>query len=349
MGPEVGTPGRPLGNLGQPTIVAGQGAVWLVFNAGGPMVATGAPVNGLGTVGGFIPLEIVPGSNNCTYGDVAIGPGGKVMQVCSLTESGQGGGKLFVNVDPDGLGPAGFGRRVSVTDTHVGGFDFIPPQPDRSVDAEPGLAWDRTGGPHNGRAYLVYTAEQRNESDNTDIEVRYSDNDGASWSAPMRVNDDATTNSQFLPKISLDPTSGHLAVSWYDARHDLGIGGPGDTDGVPNDDAQVFAAFSTDGTAFTLNRQVSAGTSNARDAQNGIDFGDYSGLAFYGGLAHPAWADNSNSAGGNPDGRLHQLDVYTATVPAPWPPRRGPEPGPLLGRQPGGSASRPASSRSGGS
>lgn len=109
-----------------------------------------------------------------------------------------------------------------MTDTHVGGFDFIPPQPDRSVDAEPGLAWDRTGGPHNGRAYLVYTAEQRNESDNTDIEVRYSDNDGASWSAPMRVNDDATTNSQFLRKISLDPTSGHLAVSWYDARHDLG-------------------------------------------------------------------------------------------------------------------------------
>lgn len=301
----------------QPTIVAGQGAVWLVFNAGGPMVATGAPVTGFGAVGNFIPLKIVPGSNNCTYGDVAIGPGGMVMQVCTLTESGQGGGKLFVNVDPDGLGPAGFGRRVSVTDTHVGGFDFIPPQPDRSVDAEPGLAWDRTGGPHNGRAYLIYTIEQRNESDNTDIEVRHSDDNGATWSAPVRVNDDATANSQFLPKISLDPTSGHLAVSWYDSRNDLGTGGPGDTDGVPNDDVQFFAAFSTDGTVFTPNRQVSAGTSNAPDAHNSIDYGDYTGLAFYQGLAHPAWADNSNSAGHNPNGRLHQLDVYTATIHEP--------------------------------
>ena len=301
----------------QPTIVAGAGAVWMVFNAGGPVVATGAPVTDLGVVGSFNPLEIVPGSNNCTYGDVAIGPSGKVMQVCTLTESGQGGGKLLVNVDPDGLGPAGFGARVSVTDTHVGGFDFIPPQPDRSVDAEPGLAWDRTGGPHNGRVYLVYTIEQRNESDNTDIQVRYSDDNGASWSAPVRVNDDMTVNSQFLPKISLDPTSGHLAVSWYDARNDLGAGGPYDTDGVPNDDAQLFAAFSSDGTAFTPNRRVSLGTSNSHDAHNGIDYGDYSGLAFYGGLAHPAWADNSNSTDENPDGTLHQLDVYTATVPGP--------------------------------
>ena len=47
---------------------------------------------------------------------------------------------------------------------------------------------------------------------------------------------------------------------------------------------------------------------------NGIDFGDYSGLSFYGGLAHPAWSDNSNSTGSNPDGALHQLDIYTASV-----------------------------------
>jgi len=302
----------------QPTITAGQGEVWLVFNGGGPMVATGAPVTGLGQVGGFIPLEVVPGTNNCTYGDVAIGPQGQVMQVCALTESGQGGGKLFVNVDPDGLGPAGFGSRVFVTETHVGGFDFIPAQPDRSVDSEPGLAWDRTGGPHNGRVYLVYTLEQPNESNNMDIYVRFSDDQGTTWSSPVRVNDDHTTNSQFLPKISLDQTSGKLAVVWYDCRNDLGQGGSGDTDGVPNDDAQFWGAFSTDGgQAFTPNLQISAGTSNSHDSGNAIDYGDYTGLSFYGGIAHPAWADNSNSTGNNPDGSLHGLDIYTAAVTAP--------------------------------
>src|SRR5882762_1501425 len=129
----------------QPTIVAGKGEVWVVFNGGGPIVATGAPVTALGKVGSFIRPEVVAGSNNCTYGDVGIGPTGQVMQVCTLTESGQGGGKIYVNVDPDGLGPAGFGAHsIFVVETHVGGFDFIPPQPDRSVDAEPGLAWART-------------------------------------------------------------------------------------------------------------------------------------------------------------------------------------------------------------
>jgi hypothetical protein len=302
----------------QPTITAAKGQVWVIFNAGGPMFGTGAPVTGLGQVGAFFAGEVVPGTNNCTYGDIAIGPAGQVMQVCTLTESGQGGGKLFVNVDPDGLGPAGFGDRVFVADTHVGGFDFIPAQPDRSVDAEPGLAWDRTAGAHRGRVYLVYTNERPNESSDMDIYVRYSDDGGTTWSGGVRVNDDHTTNSQFMPKISLDPTTGNLAVVWYDSRADLGKGGPGDTDGVPNDDAQFWGAFSTTGgVTFTPDIQISAGTSNSRDSGNGIDYGDYTGLSFFGGVAHPAWSDNSNSTGTNPDGALHQLDIYTAAVRVP--------------------------------
>jgi hypothetical protein len=134
----------------------------------------------------------------------------------------------------------------------------------------------------------------------------------------VRVNNDHTTNSQFLPKISLDPTTGNLAVAWYDSRNDLGAAGPGDTDGIPNDDAQFWGAFSTNGgSSFTRNIQISAGTSNSHDSGNGIDYGDYTGLSFYRGIAHPAWSDNSNSTGTNPDGALHQLDIYTAALPVP--------------------------------
>jgi len=322
VAPPKGTPTKTSGDnrglfrfVDQPTITAARGEVWVIFNAGGPLFATGAAVAGFGQVGSFFQGEVVPGTNNCTYGDIAIGPRGQVMQVCTLTESGQGGGRLFVNVDLDGLGPAGFGDRVFVAETHVGGFDFIPPQRDRSIDAEPGLAWDRTGGARNGRVYLVYTKEIQNESDNTDIFVRFSDDNGATWSQGVRVNDDQTPNSQFLPKIALDQTSGNVAAVWYDARRDLGTGGAGDTDGIANDDAQLWGAFSTDGGAtFGANVQISAGTSNSHDSGNGIDYGDYSGLAFYGGKARPAWSDNSNSTGTNPDGALHQLDIYTAAV-----------------------------------
>jgi len=298
----------------QPTITAAHGEVWLVFNAGGPLVTAGAPVTGLGQVGAFSTREVVPGTNNCTYGDIAIGPSGQVMQVCTLTESGQGGGKLFVNVDPDGLGPATFGDRVFVTHTHIGGFDFIPPQSGRSVDAEPGLAWDCTAGPHGGRVYLVYTNENKNESDDTDVMVRHSDDGGATWSGAVRVNHDTGDKSQFMSKISLDPTSGNLAVVWYDSRNDDGVG-PGDTDGLVDTDAQYWGGFSTDGGATFSNLQISTGTSNAADAHNGIDYGDFTGLSFYGGVAHPAWADNSNSTGNNPDGTHHKFDIDTASVP----------------------------------
>ena len=301
----------------QPTIATGHGDVWVVFNAGGPIVATGATARSLLHHGAFPPVQVVPGTNNCTYGDVAVGPDGRVMNVCTLTESGQGGGKIFTSLNPTGIGGA-FQNSTFVTDTHVGGFNYIPAQQDRSVDAEPGLAWDRSNGPHRGRVYLAYSFEVKNGSNNLDVMVSYSDDGGANWSTPARVNDDTGTNSQFLPKIALDQTTGNLAMVWYDARNDLGLGGPGDTNGIPNDDAQFWGAFSTNGgVSFTGNQQISAGTSNSHDANNGIDFGDYSGLAFYGGIAHPAWADNSNSTGTNPDGTLHQLDVFTAAVPAP--------------------------------
>jgi hypothetical protein len=300
----------------QPTITSGAGSVWVVANAGGPIVASGAPVQGLGDVGSFIPAELVPGTNNCTYGDVAIGPAGQVMQACQKAASGQGDGKLFVALDPDGIGPQGFGTATFVTQTHVGGFDYIPPQQERSVDAEAGLAWDRTSGPHRGRVYLMYALEEQNESDNLDIFVRSSDDQGVHWSAPVKVNDDVTTSTQFLPKIALDPTTGNLAVAWHDARQDLGDHGPGDTDGIPDDDAELWGAFSTDGgSTFSSNVRISAGVSNATDSGNSIDYGDYIGLCFFGGIAHPTWADNSNSTGDNPDGSLHAFDIYTAGVP----------------------------------
>jgi len=52
------------------TITAAHNEAWIVFNAGGPMFATGAPVSGFNQVGAFFTGEVVPGSNNCTYGDV---------------------------------------------------------------------------------------------------------------------------------------------------------------------------------------------------------------------------------------------------------------------------------------
>jgi hypothetical protein len=171
---------------------------------------------------------------------------------------------------------------------------------------------------HNGRLYAIWTQEVKNESDDMDVMSQYSDDLGATWSPAVRVNDDHTSNSQFNPAIALDQTTGNVGISWYDARNDAGTGGSGDTDGIPNTDVQVWATYSTNGgVSFVPNFPVSAGTSNANDAAYGFDYGDYTHAAFVAGSFWPVWSDNSNSAGGNPDGTLHQFDLYAAKVPVP--------------------------------
>ena len=298
------------GNIDQPTVAVGAGSVWVTWNRSGTIMARGAQVTGLGAVGAFNAAQAAPGSGGSggQFGDIAIGPSGQV------TVSYQSNTQIFINTDADGLGAGGFGSQVTVTGTNVGKFDFLPAQSGRSVDAEEGLAYDASGGASNGRLYMAYTNEQPDESNDMDIFMRTSNNNGVNWSAPVRVNDDAGTNSQFLPHLAVDQTTGFVAVTWYDARNDSGSGS-GDTNGVANDDAQFWGTFSTNGGAsFRPNFQISSGTSNDNAAASGVDYGDYSSSSFASGLLYPAWSDNSNSTGDNPNGSLSRLDVYTARV-----------------------------------
>jgi len=301
------------GSVDQPSIAVGNGSVWVDWNQSGSMVARGAPVTGLGAWGPFNAQQAIPSATG-SFGGIAVGPGpngGKVIVTYQSPTGGQGPATIFANVDADGLGAGGFGPRITVSTTNVGGFDFIPAQNERSIDAEAGVVWDATGGPFNNRIYLVYTEETVNENNDTDILMRTSTDDGTTWSAPVRVNDDATTRSQFLPYVTLDPTSGIVAVGFHDCRNDNGVPGPGGTNMIPNDDAEYFGTFTTDGGAtWAPNRRLSGGFSNATASGNGIDYGDYVGLSAFGGKLYAMWADNANCDGTNPNGTLHQFDLY---------------------------------------
>jgi hypothetical protein len=304
-------------SVDQPSLAVGDGSVWFTyaqFSSQPGIEIRGLAVNGLGDIGALSAPELAPTSSQGNFGDVAVGPAGEVIIAYQDGIAGQGPAHIYVDVDPDGFGPMGFKPRVTVTGTNVGGFDYLPAQAGRSVDAEAGLAWDRSAGPHHGRIYLMYTDERVNESDDMNILLRYSDDGGTTWSAKVRVSDDRSRRSQILPRISLDQTTGNLAVTFYDCRNDSGSGA-GDTDGIPNDDAQFWGTISKDGgVTFRRNFRISEGTSNSADAANGIDYGDYTGLDFTHGVFYPTWADNSNSTGDNPNGTLSKLDMYTAKV-----------------------------------
>ena len=109
-----------------------------------------------------------------------------------------------------------------------------------------------------------------------------------------------------------------MAVSFHDCRNDNGVAGSGGTNATPNDDAEYYGTYSSDGGAtWAPNVKLSGGFSNAAAAANGVDYGDYVGEAAHGGKLYSVWADNANCDGTNPNGTLHQFDLYTNTLALP--------------------------------
>src|SRR5206468_4326146 len=141
----------------------------------------------------------------------------QVLVTYQNASSGNGPDSIKVNLESDGLGAAGFSAAIIPTTTQVGAFAPIPAQPKREIDAEAGLAWDRSGGPHQGRVYLVYTDRPSTSSNDTDIYVRYSDHNGTTCSSRVRGNDDPVRNgaSHFLPRITPHQAAVLIAVSRY--------------------------------------------------------------------------------------------------------------------------------------
>jgi fibronectin type 3 domain-containing protein len=184
-------------------LTVGPGSVWLVFEHydTAPRVKTlAARVTGLGAVGPFT-VQPVPSSFLADSPDIAIGPSGAALVV---TEHIPNGSAAFIesHVDPDGLGPAGFGAPLTVT--NVVGYPQFP---------KPQVAWDGV----RGRAYLVYR-DQEFDSQSRDVLLRFSDDAGATWSAAIRVNAHVFSQDRPFPNVAVDPSTGHVGVAWYDFR-----------------------------------------------------------------------------------------------------------------------------------
>ena len=75
----------------------------------------------------------------------------------------------------------------------------------------------------NGNLHVVYSRDPDglNTGDVIDVYYRRSTDNGATWGAEVKLNDDATTRDQFFPTISSGPT-GRIVATWYDRRLDAG-------------------------------------------------------------------------------------------------------------------------------
>src|SRR5258708_8517510 len=125
--------------------------------------------------------------------------------------------------------------------------------------------------PKTKRLYVTWS-DYRNGD--LDVLLAMSDDGGKHWSAPARVNNDPVHNGaeQFFQWLAVDPTDGSVDVVFYDRRGD-----------PQNRKQTVTLARSIDGGHSFSNY---AWTDEPFEA-SGVFFGDYSGIAAYGGRASP--------------------------------------------------------------
>jgi hypothetical protein len=161
----------------------------------------------------------LPGTENASFGSVAVGPDGTVLIDYEKPINNPTNGTIYAN-HSSALLQTGFGMPVAVATTGVGGI-FGPTRANNNnkVSAEANLAWDRSGLVIGNPVYLVFTDVRAQFSDQTNIMVCTSTDDGRTWSAPTRISDDVAS-TKILPAVAVDPTSGYVAVAWYDTRND---------------------------------------------------------------------------------------------------------------------------------
>lgn len=183
------------------SVAAGFGSVWLAFQAhdGLARVKTlAAPVTSTGSVGAF-ELQALTASDGQTP-DVALLPGGAAVVVYGHGQFSQTP-SVSVQVDPDGIGGAPFGERVTVA--NVPGYPNAP-RPQTAVDGA------------TGRAYVVYPDRQEGAGPE-DVRLSFSDDGGVTWSAAVTVNDAVHAQERQLATVAVD-ADGTVGVAWYDFR-----------------------------------------------------------------------------------------------------------------------------------
>lgn len=301
VGNIAGSSDHPEMGIG-PGPTPGTDSIYLRDSTGGNNRIISATATGLGAISAFSTQTGV-GSGN--FGSIAVGPGGGTAFTSMNPSGGVGPTSMAIRYDADGTGPGAFVTQSSVT-TQVGAFRPVTPQPSRTIDAQVDLEYDSSGGINNGALYMLYTQAANTTTNNTDIVFRRSNDNGATFSSELKLNNDVGTNSQFFGRLAIDQTTGWLGAAWYDARNSVG-----------NNTVEVWGTLSFNGgVSWEPNFKISQGVTSCVAATiggDGNECGDYIALDFHDGKLVAAWGDTSNSTGDNPNGNT-RIDTYFAKV-----------------------------------
>jgi hypothetical protein len=181
------------------------------------------------------------------------------------------------------------------------------------------VAVDRSGGPTNNYVYVMASVEQFSANNGTDVMFARSTDDGQTFSAPIRINDDPVNPNKWhifgTPSVA---PNGRIDVVWLDSRN-----------AANNIDTQLFYSWSTDGgVTWAPNIAVSNPFNPQAGYPNNQKIGDYITIVSDntgGNVAYAATFNvNPNAVGG------HEQDVYYVRVS----PSGGPTPTPTATASP---------------
>jgi hypothetical protein len=173
--------------------------------------------------------------------------------------------------------------------------------------------------------------------DNSNVFYKRSTDGAATWSAEVKLNDDATTTDQWFPAIGVNQR-GVVVASWYDRR----------LDAANNLRFNRFSTISRNGgLSWEANVRLSDVDSGVPVLNPNFDpnvatcyMGDYDQIAVDKTTAHVVWSDNRRLAPGpNPD--VYYDNIVFATTSKQVSALKGPETTPCAGPTVGKSIIKP--------
>ena len=159
------------------------------------------------------------------------------------------------------------------------------------VNSFPVCTADISGGDYNGNVYIVWCnigVPGVNTGSDADVYFSRSEDQGETWSVPVRVNQDPSGlgRKHYFPWITCDPETGILSVIYYDDRN---VGG---------NQCEVYCANSYDGGETWEDFKVSDVAFTPTPIAGLADgyMGDYIGINARGGIVYPVWADTRSGS-----------------------------------------------------
>jgi hypothetical protein len=153
-----------------------------------------------------------------------------------------------------------------------GGFRYKVPGVYRCFGF-PSMACDMSDSANKGNIYISW-ADQRSGTDNTDVWIVRSTDQGITWSEPAKVNNDSGSKHQFFSWLTVDQQNGIIYVVFYDRRN------------YDNENTDVYLAVSSDGGLTFLNERISESPFYPKED---TFMGDYTNIAASNGIIRPVW------------------------------------------------------------